>query len=110
MIEETVFLTRGNSIDLLMIADGQPEAIQSTTRVVLKCENEDSGAVTTLDSSTSPSYFDWASRGADGYLILKLGASSLTVGTYTVKCFVYNSNVPEGLYWGIFRLFVRNVG
>lgn len=109
MIEETIYLNRDNSIDFEMLADGQPEAVQSTTRCVLVCEDEDSGDVIYVDSDADSSLFDWVTYGSSGKLLLKLGSSSLTEGTYVVKIFMYNDNVPNGLFWDWFRLHVRSI-
>lgn len=100
MTMERIYLTRGNSINITMDADGTAVDLSSVTRMTLAVGS------TTLDSATAPTAFDWTTSGADGILILTLGAQTIAAGDYEAQLTVYDPTYPTGLVWGEIPLTV----
>ena len=91
-IIEDVYNGRDNTIDLLLTEDGVSITHGDITRVVVALNDDDD---TEIDSSTSPSAFDWA----NDKLILSLGGESIPAGSYNADIFVYTSGNPNGIQW-----------
>jgi hypothetical protein len=98
LLEEIVWNGRDNTIELSLSVDGAAITHTSITRALLIV------GATTLDSNTTPAYFDFTQ--ADR-LILKLGAAGLTVARTTARLIIYDASHANGLVWGDLILDVR---
>lgn len=99
---EVVYLSRDNSIDLVLLSNGSPVALSGITRVVLVL------GATTLDSSVagfgSGQAFDATVNGnyegaAVDVLRMKLGGLAVPAGSYRGRLVTYDSDHPNGLVW-----------
>lgn len=106
-LQETIYLNRDNAIKLGLTVDGVPFDASTLTRVVVKLTDDD-GNITTIDSSTDPSAFDYTSETAQvsdtttGILVLKLqdAASPPTVrDDYTLDLVLYDAFNANGINW-----------
>lgn len=98
-IEEIVYTGRDNEIILSLSTDGTPINHSLITRVQLKA------GTTTVDSSITPNAFSMVNTDK---LILTLGSSLLTEGSYTAKLYLYDLDNIDGVAWGSFDLTVTN--
>lgn len=102
-MREIVYQGRDNAIDLVLLADGEPVALDVITRVVLEVGE------TTLDSDalglgvgqpfdpTKSVTYEGASVDA---LTLRLGGQGLTPGDHdNCRLIVYDPDHPSGLVW-----------
>lgn len=95
-MDETVYLGRDNSIDLLFKMDGVVTDISNALRITIGfCD-------TVIDSDTSPDAFDWT-EGEDGKLYLALGDESIPVGSYNALIVIYDSVNTDGIVWDDFK-------
>ena len=106
-LREKVFLNRDNAIKLGLTADGVPVNAATLTRVVATLTDGD-GNVTTFDSNTDSSVFDWTSQTAQvsdtttGILVIKLQDASSPPAAgddYTMNLVVYDAANPDGINW-----------
>lgn len=100
MTMERIYLTRGNSINITLDADGTAVDLSSVTRMTLAVGS------TTLDSAIHSGVFDWTTSGASGILILTLGAQTIAAGDYEAQLTVYDATYTTGLVWGEIPLTV----
>ena len=97
-IEEIIYLLRDNTIALSLSADNVALVHTNITRVQVTV------GATLFDSAVSSALFDLTQ--ADR-LILKFGASGLTVGRYTATLVIFDVTHTLGLVWGQFVVVVR---
>lgn len=106
-LQETVFLNRDNTIKFGLLADGTPVDASSFDRVVLKL-TDDSGNVTTFDSSVDAGVFDFTSETAQvgdtttGILIIKLqdaGTPPAVGDDYIANLIIYDAANADGIHW-----------
>lgn len=100
---EIIWKGRDNSIDLLIKADGEIVTGLDVTVTKIELKYKD----IYYSSTDSPTSFDWASRGADGVIILKLGLLSLPAGKdKKAELIIYDAVNTNGIVWGQFVLTV----
>lgn len=106
-LQETVYLNRDNAIKLGLTVDGAAISASYITRVVVKLTDDD-GNVTSFDSATDTSVFDWDTETAlvsdtETYiLVIKLqdAATPPDVGDdYVLDLILYDSLNPNGIHW-----------
>lgn len=93
MIEETVYLSHNNTIDIQLLLDREEQDLTSVTRMVLK--GSDCEAV--VDSVITPTAFDWSA--GEGKLELSLGGVSIAAGHYVFLLIIYSGDNPDGVIW-----------
>ena len=101
LVEETVYLGRGNQIDLVLLEDGNSIGDHTDiTRVVLLFGAGKTllspDPYLTIDSSIDPSYFDLTDAAK---LIMKLGSASISKGRHNVTLVIYTADLPLGAEW-----------
>ena len=70
------------------------------TRIVLTMKL--GGVTTTIDSSVSPSSFDWVSRASERVALVSLGQYGLSDGRYKCHLQVFDPSNTNGVMWGDF--------
>ncbi len=107
MISEVVYKGYDNSIWLLLEVNGEAADLSDVTQIQLEVGE------TTLDSDTlglgEDEVFDNSEENGDGYLILRLGGTSLAVGTHIATLILFDEDNPNGVVWGKFRLRVKSI-
>ncbi|BBO73871.1 hypothetical protein DSCW_12880 [Desulfosarcina widdelii] len=103
---EHVYLGLNNTIDLQLKADGialTAEQMQSITKIVLVFKE------LSISSDEHPDSFDWTTREDEGVVIMALGTLPiLPAGTDPLAYLkIYDSENPNGVYWGNFILTVE---
>lgn len=101
IISEVFYLTRDNTVDLILKSDGVVTNLASVTKV----EVLDTGCKWSVDSEGSPEAFTIG--GADGSLILAFGNEPIPAGTYKCRIIVYDPTNIEGVVWGEVKLIFR---
>ena len=105
-ILEIVYLTRDNTVDLLLKMDGVAQDLSSVTRMIVAEEN----GVWDVDSSDYASAFNWTT-GTTGKLILDLavalGTESVSASDYRVRLVVYDPTNTNGIIWDTFVLSIK---
>ncbi len=112
---ERVYSRYDNTIDLVLLADGDIPDLTSVTRMQLELADD-----LVIDSQVASAAFNWSStltqdeasriQGAeagDAKLILALGAQSIPVGKYNAKLIVFDASNQNGLVWGRLRIVVE---
>lgn len=107
MITEKVYKNTDYRNSLSFEEDGDEQAINALTRVVIKIGPGD----IIIDSNTASSgAFDWTTYGLTGRLDLKLGhekqIKAMKVGKYKALVIVYDATYPNGLPWDTFTMEV----
>ena len=98
ILEETVYLSRDNTIDLSLSIDKVTIDHTIINRVKIKV------GATTLDSNTTPLLFDFTNTDR---LILNLAGAGLTAGRYNADLVVYDAPHPNGLFWAELVIIVK---
>ena len=94
--KEIVYLGHNNTVDLTITLAGKAIPIIALTKVELV--RKDCGSV--LASSVDhPGWFDWATRGAQGILTLRLKDMDIPAGTYSFWLKLYDPVNTDGLVW-----------
>jgi len=107
-VKEIVYLSRDNTVDLLLKADGVAQNLSSVTRMIVKQENDDWA----IDSDVYSDAFDWA-PGVTGKVILDLadamaaGNENVPAATYMVRLVVYDPTNTNGVVWSTFVIIVK---
>ncbi len=105
-VTEIVYLSRDNTVDLLLKTDGVAQDLSSVTRMIVKQED----GTWAIDSQTYGSAFDWT-PGVTGKLILDLAAAlateNVSAGTNVVRLVVYDPTNTDGIVWDTFVLIVK---
>jgi len=96
-VQELVYTSRDNAIELSLSTDGVPISHKGITRCQLQVKT------TLIDSDVNPEFFDLTQ---DDRLILTLGRAGLAKGVYTASLYVFDVNSTNGLFWGDFSLTV----
>ena len=96
LIEETVYLSRSNTIDLVLssfdtVTNGY---VVINHTAITRCQLR-IGA-TLIDSNVAPTWFDLTNTDK---LIIKLGGSALTAGRYNATLIIYDAGHASGLIW-----------
>lgn len=105
MLSEVFYLSRDNTIDLLLKADGSAVDLSSVTQVLLILDGS-----TTIDSNVESSVFTWTGLGVTGKMTIDLSAltqTSLSAGAYKARLITIDATNPEGIVWGDFNLVVK---
>ncbi len=103
-LRETVYLDHDNAIDLTLKADGVAVDLSSVTRMILR----DSGCVWDVDSTTSPTAFDWSA--GDGKISMSLGDEPIPAGAYSCRLIVFDPTNTDGVVWDdLLRLEVVSI-
>jgi len=105
MITETVYLSRDNTIDLLLTSDGSAVDLSSVTRMVLNFDG------TLIDSDDYPDAFDWdlETTGKVTFALADaLAAESVAAGVYRVRLIVYDATNDDGIVWDEFYCIVKS--
>jgi len=98
-----IWNTHSNAPALVLLSNGEVVDLSGTTRVTVNCGGS---PVVIVDSSTSPTAFDWATTveypagsGTNvNALHLKFGAEGLDVGQYPdCELTIYDAAHPNGL-------------
>jgi hypothetical protein len=97
-IEETVYINRDNTIELVLSVDGQPINHSCISRVQLLM------GASALDSEVLSTLFDLTHSDR---LILELGGAGLAAGRHAAQLIIYDSGDPNGLVWGNLVLDVK---
>lgn len=104
-VREIVYLSRDNTVDLLLKADGSAQDLSSVTRMIVKQNDGD----WEVDYDDYAAAFDWIT-GITGKVILDLAAALATEGVaadeYIVRLIVYDPTNTGGIVWGRFVLEV----
>ena len=100
-IEEEVILGRDNHI-VLELSVFDPLTNSQEPIAPIRCQVK--VGATLLDSAVSPALFDLSIANR---VSLKFGASSLTVGRYTAKLYLFFDNKPNGVLWDEFIIRVK---
>lgn len=100
-ITEHVYTTRDNTIDLELREDGAVVDISAITRVRLELfpKADITQAPIVVDSTITPTAFDWVTQGAAGVLLLKLGGLALGDAEHLARLVLYDVANPLGLLW-----------
>jgi hypothetical protein len=103
-VVEIVVLASGGQNCLTLLEDGAPVNITTLTNAKLDLGDDETGANVTIDSDTEPTVFDWGTFGANGTLILTLGASLNThlagkPGRYYASLMVSDGVKYNDLVW-----------
>lgn len=111
MITEKIYKNTDHINSITFEEDGEAQAINSATRMVIKFGKND----VRIDSNTANSWaFDWSTYGADGRLDLKLGRErdivNLKDGRYRALVVIYDATYPNGLPWDELTFEVQNGG
>lgn len=93
-IKEIFYLSRDNTVDLILRDDSGVTDLTDVTKV----EVIDIGCAWSVDSDSSPDSFDIG--GADGALVLKFGQEPIPAGSYKCKLIVYDPTNTHGIVWG----------
>lgn len=99
MLSETVYLGHSNSIDMLMIANGEIYDLVNVVRMTLEFKD------TVIDSDISPDAFDWSE--GEGVVYLMMGAESIPLGAYKAVLTMYDNVNTDGIVWDSFRVWVK---
>lgn len=119
MDTEFAYLNHGNTIDLVLMANGAVPSLTGVTRMVLEMASGVS-----VDSDDTPAAFDWtqtvsAEEGAlpqaqaagiaagDPKLVIKPEGLTITAGTYNARLIVYDASHLTGIVWGRIRIVVE---
>ena len=103
-LRETLYLGHDNGIDLTLKADDVAVDLSSVTRMILR----DSGCVWEVDSTTSPTAFDWSA--GDGRISMALGDEPIPAGAYSCRLIVYDPTNTDGVVWDdLLRLEVVSI-
>jgi len=100
-ITEIFYLTRDNTVDLILKADGVVVDLTAVTKV----EVLDTGCAWSVSSEDSPTAFDIG--GIDGKLILKFGNEPIAAGTYRCQIILYDPSNLDGVVWGEIKLVFK---
>ena len=97
---ELVYTERDNAIDLELREDGVAVNLAALTRARLELfeDVESPGAPIVVDSTITPTAFDWATLGSSGVLRLVLGAL-VVAGTYNARLVLYDATNTAGIVW-----------
>ena len=95
MLFEEIFIGHDNSVDLLLLIDGEVADLSNTLRMTLEFKE------TLIDSDTSPNAFDWTE--GEGTLFLMMGEETIPVGSYNAVLTVYDVVNDDGIVWDSFR-------
>ena len=102
-IVEYVVLSSGGTNCLTLLEDGQAVPITALSRVALDLGDDDAGNNVTIDSDVDAGVFDWTTLGAQGKLILTLGAVLQTKlgkpGRYFASLLVSDPVNYDNLVW-----------
>lgn len=109
MAVEQVFLERGNTIELLPIADGELIDMSGVERITVEIGD------TVIDSEDKPQvvYLAQVQKEYKGrlqtlwVLFLKLGHEDLAVGSYTARITFFDTDHLDGLVWGMVQIEVN---
>ena len=103
-LRETLYLGHDNGIDLTLKADDVAVDLSSVTRMILR----DSGCVWEVDSTASPTAFDWSAGG--GRISMALGDEPIPAGAYSCRLIVYDPTNTDGVVWDdLLRLEVVSI-
>jgi len=116
MITEIVYLGRDNTIDLVLVADGDVPSLASVTRMTLELED---GSV--IDSLQDHGVFDWdqtisaaeaqkvtGAEAGDSKLVISLGQQTLAAGDHYAELVIYDADHEHGITWGTIKLVVKD--
>jgi hypothetical protein len=98
ILEELVYLSRDNIIELSLTVDGTPIDHTIINRVKIKVGS------TVLDSNTAPLLFDMTNTNR---LILKLATAGITAGRYNSELVIYDATHSNGLFWSELVVIVK---
>jgi hypothetical protein len=102
MIEETVYIGRDNTIDLLLKADDVAQDLSGVTKMVLIDDSDKADAVDDISSEDHSAAFDWSSA-VTGKLILSLGevfeSEEIDRGRYVFNLVVFDPANTDGIVW-----------
>jgi hypothetical protein len=101
MITEVFYLTRDNTVDLVLKADSIPVDLRSATKV----EVLDTDCTWAVDSVASPDAF--VIGGVDGRITLQFGGETINAGTYKCQVIVYDPTNVNGVVWGEIQLAIK---
>jgi hypothetical protein len=103
-----VFYRGRDNVEYLTLSEGGDAVdVASLTRVVLVSKT------VTIDSSQYPGLFDWNATIPAGKnkgnkaLMLSLGDSNLTDGSYSFNLITYDSDNTDGVLWGNIRVSMK---
>lgn len=97
----TIYKGNNNPIKLILRQGSTPMDLSAYTKIELIVSD-----TITYDSVTNPTYFE-VDTSRTGLLILRLGMSSITVGSYSPEVIYYDANNLNGISFGTFSLIVK---
>lgn len=100
-ITEVVYLTRDNTVDLVLKADGVVTDLTDVTKI----EVMDLGCSWAINSEDTPEAFDIGTT--DGKVVLKFGQEAIHAGTYRCHVIVYDVTNVDGVVWGEIKLVFK---
>jgi hypothetical protein len=114
MNREIVWLGHGNTIDLVLMANGAVPSLDTVSHMTLTV-----GSVL-LDSNVTPTAFDWSKKltaaeaakvpgalAGDPKLVVSLGSQTgLVAGVYDAALVVYDPTNTDGIVWDLIPLRV----
>ena len=99
MTTPTAWLNRNNTIDIALCNDGVAIDHTIITRILLIFDE------ITIDSVATPTVFDLTNPAK---VVFKPGYSaSLSIGAFDVGIITYDPSNTLGIFWGTFRIDVR---
>ena len=103
MAVEHIYLSHGNTIDLILKADEVAQDLSSVTKITATFDD------TTIESTKNETgSIKWAVSGYDiGEIRLDMGAQSIDAGSYEVPIVVYDPSNTDGIVWGTVNITVN---